>query len=121
MLDSGGPTDRIYAEWWVRSPHVEAALAGNRPKIEGDASAVIIPDDIDAVRARSMDDYMKWRLRVREDFLRETALGRVARSFERDTESAQSRYLFAGDEEEFHFEAYNGVKTGSPESKPPSL
>jgi len=121
VLDSGGPTDRIYAEWWVRSPHVEAALAGNRPKIEGDASAVIIPDDIDAVRAHSMDEYMKWRLRVREDFLRETALGRVARSFERDTESAQSRYLFAEDEEEFHFEAYDGVKTGSPESKPPSL
>jgi predicted GNAT superfamily acetyltransferase len=29
-LQGGLPTDRLYAEWWLRSPRVEAALRGDR-------------------------------------------------------------------------------------------
>src|ERR1041385_530705 len=44
------PSDRIFAEWWVQSPHVEAALAGIRPQVP-DAEAVIIPEEISRVSA----------------------------------------------------------------------
>ncbi len=33
-LQGGLPTDRLYAEWWLRSPRVEAALAGTVPAPE---------------------------------------------------------------------------------------
>src|SRR5215211_2080429 len=65
---SGIPSDRIYAEWWVRSPHVESVLSGNRPQVETDAPSVVIPDNVDSVSARSRDEHMGRRLRVREDF-----------------------------------------------------
>ena len=113
VFDSGVPSDRIFAEWWVRSPYVESAIAGNRSQIPGEVSSVIIPDDINAVRARSIEDHLKWRLRVREDFLRETSNGRIARGFERNRDSAESLYLFGPDEEQFHFEAYERIETKS--------
>ena len=112
IFDSGIPSDRIFAEWWVRSPHVEATLGGNRPPAPGETSSVTIPEDISAVRAASIAAHLEWRLRVREDFLRETSKGRVARGFERDPERAESRYIFGADEDQFHFEAYDSVRTG---------
>jgi predicted GNAT superfamily acetyltransferase len=33
-LQGGLPTDRVYAEWWLRSPRVERAIAG-KPVVEG--------------------------------------------------------------------------------------
>src|SRR5215216_6253314 len=45
---SGIPSDRIYAEWWVRSPHVESVLSGERPAVEPDAERVVIPDSVDS-------------------------------------------------------------------------
>ena len=113
IFDSGVPADRIFAEWWVRSPYVEATIAGNRSKVPGEVSSVIIPDDINAVRARSIEDHLKWRLRVRTDFLRETSNGKIARGFERNQQDAESRYLFGPDEEQFHFEAYERIETKS--------
>jgi predicted GNAT superfamily acetyltransferase len=111
IFDSGVPTDRIFAEWWVSSPHVEAALAGNRPQAFSNDASVLIPDDINAVRARSVDDHLKWRLKAREDFLKHLGDGLIARGFERDSQSAQSRYLFGPDEEQFNFTAHNRIQT----------
>src|SRR4029079_5626167 len=88
VFDSGVPSDRIFAEWWVRSPHVEATLKGTRAGVASDSSSVIIPEDINAARSRSVEEHLKWRMRVREDFQRETASGRIARGFERDPVSA---------------------------------
>ena len=111
IFDSGVPSDRIFAEWWVTSPHVEAALAGNRPQLLAHDAAVLIPDDISAVRARSVEDHLKWRFKAREDFLKHLNDGLIARGFERDSQSAQSRYLFGPDESQFHFDEYNGIHT----------
>ena len=113
VFDSGVPSDRIFAEWWVRSPYVEAAVAGRRPQVPGANSSVVIPDDINAVRARSIEDHVHWRLKVRDDFRRELSTGKIARGFERDRESAESRYLFGPDEDQFHFEAYERIHTKS--------
>ena len=111
IFDSGVPSDRIFAEWWVSSPHAEAALAGNRPQVFTQGASVLIPDDINSVRSRSVDDHLKWRLKAREEFLRHLGDGLIARGFERDSQSAQSRYLFGPDEEQFNFGFHNSIQT----------
>ncbi len=104
VFDSGVPSDRVFAEWWVLSPHVESRRSGNSRDRVGQTRAVVIPEDINRVRARSLEEHLEWRLRVREDF--KTALdgGLIVRGFERG--DGTSRYLLGSDEEQFHFEAY---------------
>lgn len=108
---SGIPSDRIFAEWWVRSPHVESTLAGKRPIVETGSSFVEIPDNIDEVGTRSFDEHLKWRLRSRDDFKRQLGRGLIVRAFERKAESGLSRYLFGPDEDQFQFIAYTGLRT----------
>jgi len=105
VFGADAPSDRIFAEWWVQSPQVEAALAGIRPQV-ANAESVLIPEEINRVRAHSLDDYLSWRLRVRADFLRLLNRGLIARGFARDASSGTSCYLFGGDERQFSFEAY---------------
>lgn len=111
VFGRGVPSDRVFAEWWLLSPHVETALAGKRPEVSSGDDSVGIPGDVDAISARSADDHLKWRLRVREEFTARLRLGLVARGFERDQESGESRYLFGPDEEQFQFDAYDRVRT----------
>jgi predicted GNAT superfamily acetyltransferase len=111
IFDSGVPSDRIFAEWWVASPHVEAALAGSRPQVPARSASVVIPDDINVVRACSVEEHLQWRLKAREDFLSHLEHGLIVRGFERDAQSAQSRYLFGNDENQFHFHAYRDIPT----------
>lgn len=99
------PSDRIFAEWWVRSPQVEAALAGIKPVVEN-AETVLIPEEINQVHAQSVNDHLNWRLRVRTDFKHKLHEGLIARGFERDSLSGTGRYLFGADERQFSFDAY---------------
>lgn len=105
------PSDRVFAEWWVRSPHVTAALGGERPSVS-DAQKVVIPENINNVAAHSTEDYSRWRLRVREEFTTTLKSGMIARGFQRDSPTATSRYLFGWDEEQFRFDAYDGIRAG---------
>lgn len=102
VFDSDVPSDRIFAEWWVSSPHVESVLAGNRPYVGDETKSVLIPEDIKQVRSRSVEEHLKWRIRVREDFQSALAGGLIVRGFERA--DGTSRYLLGADEEQFHFE-----------------
>jgi predicted GNAT superfamily acetyltransferase len=111
VFDSGVPSDRIFSEWWVASPHVEATLAGERPRVTGYAASVMIPDDINVVRACSVEEHLQWRLKVREDFSRYLTSGLIVKGFDRDPQSAESRYLFGDDESQFHFDAYRNIPT----------
>lgn len=111
VFDAGVPSDRIYAEWWVRSPHVAATLAGARPQIKDAAPAVPIPEDITQVRTHTPDEHLRWRLGVRAEFLRELQLGHIARAFARDPQRGESRYLFGPDDAQFHFDADQGICT----------
>jgi predicted GNAT superfamily acetyltransferase len=108
---TGIPSDRVFAEWWVQSPHVESVLAGNRPAVAEGAPSATVPDSIDAVSIRSREDHLDWRLRSRAEFQREFNRGLIVKSFERNRERGTSRYLFSPDEEQFHFSAYDGIKT----------
>lgn len=107
VFDMAVPSDRLFAEWWVSSPHVESALAGNRPLVpempdmKDKLHSVSIPYDIEKVRAQSLEEHQRWRVRVREDFQNELAGGLIVRGFER--EGGTGRYLFGPDEPQFHF------------------
>lgn len=105
VFDLDLPSDRVFAEWWVSSPHVESVLAGNRPLVEAKTEPVLIPEDVTEVRARSVEEHLNWRRRVREDFQSKFATGRIVRGFER--ESGTSRYLFGPDEQQFNFDGYS--------------
>jgi predicted GNAT superfamily acetyltransferase len=100
VFDSDVPSDRVFAEWWVGSAHVEAALAGSRPSVEGPAASITIPEDINAERARSVEEHVRWRLQVREEFRTKLAKDVIVRGFERG--SGTSRYLLGLDEPQFH-------------------
>ena len=108
VFDSDVPNDRVFAEWWVSSPHVASALAGHRPSIEGHPKSVLIPEEINQVRSRSVDEHRKWRMRVREDFQHALGGNQIVRGFERT--DGTSRYLLGKDEEQFHFEAYGNLR-----------
>jgi predicted GNAT superfamily acetyltransferase len=108
VFDSQVPSDRIFAEWWVSSPHVESVLAGNRPRIEGQAESVLIPEDINKVRAASIEEHLKWRMQVREAFQTKLTGGLIVRGFERA--DGTSRYLLGSDKKEFHFGAIGSVR-----------
>lgn len=105
VFGSDVPSDRVFAEWWVRSPHVEAALAGNKPQVAAN-QPVFIPEDINQVSAQSVEEHLRWRLRVRADFMQMLKQGLIARGFERDSARGTSRYLFGQDEPQFNFAAY---------------
>jgi predicted GNAT superfamily acetyltransferase len=102
VFDLTVPSDRIFAEWWVSSPHVESALAGNRPNVKDRSQSVLIPDDIENVRAQSLEEHQRWRVRIREEFQSKLASGLIVRGFER--KSGMGRYLLGPDEPQFHFQ-----------------
>jgi predicted GNAT superfamily acetyltransferase len=106
VFDPHVPSDRIIAEWWIHSPHVEGVLAGNRPRLHETSATVEISDNIDEIRSESIVAHVDWRLRVREDFRRALEKKTIARGFRREVETKTSFYLFGNDEEQFHFEAY---------------
>jgi len=62
------------------------------------------------VRATSIEEHLKWRLAVREEFQREFARGNVVRAFAREPENKRGRYIFGADEEQFHFAAYEAIE-----------
>jgi predicted GNAT superfamily acetyltransferase len=103
VFDSHLPSDRVIAQWWIGSPHVENVLRGNRPNVETPDSNVEIPDNIDAIRAESLEEHINWRMKVREDFLAALEQGSIVRGFVRDVEKKTSSYLFDKDEDQFHF------------------
>jgi predicted GNAT superfamily acetyltransferase len=113
VFDADVPSDRIFAEWWVASPHVKSVLGGSRPSVEEEGGSIEIPEDITSVRATSIEEHLKWRLAVREDFQRELARGNIVRAFARQPEKRSGRYIFGPDEEQFHFDAYQGITAGS--------
>jgi predicted GNAT superfamily acetyltransferase len=106
----GVPSDRVFAEWWVRSPHVTSVLAGNRVRFE-EGESITIPYDINSVNEGSVEERLRWRLCVREEFQKKLGGGPIIRGFVRDAEKRESRYILGPDEEQFSFEAY---KTTAP-------
>jgi predicted GNAT superfamily acetyltransferase len=82
-LHAGLPTDRLVAEWWIQSKHVEDTLAGQTPLAKSSAR-ISIPV---AIRQMCADDPARAediQTRVREQFATHIASGYAAIGFELD-------------------------------------
>jgi predicted GNAT superfamily acetyltransferase len=105
-LQGGLPTDRLYAEWWLRSPRVEAALRGERASAlnaEEVVERILVPQAIaewkaaSDQRARALEVQMANRIAFEGAFRR----GLAAVGYERDSEG-NGAFLLGRAEEVAH-------------------
>ena len=74
-INTGDPTDRLFAWWRLDSDRVRAALADGIDELDvptltaagRDVREVVLPDDIVALRQRDPGGAREWRLRLRGD------------------------------------------------------
>ena len=97
-------TDRLFIEWWVRSPRVADALEGLR-RADKPEAVVEVPRDIGAIKRRDMDEARHWQSRVREGFQKCLNEGLYCAGFEAD-QKTNSRYLFFRDNQQEKEEDY---------------
>jgi predicted GNAT superfamily acetyltransferase len=90
-LHAGLPTDRLVAEWWVRSQRVEDVLAGKPRAVSEDVERIAIPASIRQICRDEPLAAEKVQTKVREQFVANIADGRAAVGFEFDQE--QGTYL----------------------------
>ncbi len=87
-LQGGLPSDRLIAEWWLKSKRVESLLnAGTRPAIQTEAS-ILVPGQIYEWKAAADTRGKAQQVQEhnREEFLRAFARGLAVLGYERDTE-----------------------------------
>jgi predicted GNAT superfamily acetyltransferase len=90
-LHAGLPTDRLVAEWWVRSQRVEQVLGGLVRPMGTDGERIAIPAGIRVICRDQPLSAEKIQTKVREQFLANIANGRAAVGFEFNEE--QGTYL----------------------------
>jgi predicted GNAT superfamily acetyltransferase len=81
-LHAGLPTDRLVAEWWVRSRRVENVLAGRPRSLTPDYPRISIPAGIRQICRDEPLSAEKIQTRVREEFVARIADGHAAVGFE---------------------------------------
>jgi predicted GNAT superfamily acetyltransferase len=103
-LQAGLPTDRLYAEWWLRSPRVVAALAGKGVETvpETVAARVAVPHQIAAWKRdpASAAEAAALQQTVRCALQAGFARGLTALAFERDGEGNGAYVLGSGAEDQ---------------------
>ncbi|HEU0185125.1 MAG TPA: GNAT family N-acetyltransferase [Blastocatellia bacterium] len=104
VLHRGLSTDRLFIEWWVRSPRVAGALEGVR-RADKPEAVVEVPRDIAAIKKRDMDEARRWQSRIREGFQKYLSEGLYCAGFEADPKT-DSRYLFFKDDQQEKEENY---------------
>jgi predicted GNAT superfamily acetyltransferase len=90
-LHAGLPTDRLVAEWWVRSQRVEGLLAGKPRTMGAHCERIGIPAGIRGICRDEPLRAEKIQTKVREQFSEHIANGRAAVGFEFNEE--QGTYL----------------------------
>jgi len=90
-LHAGLPTDRLVAEWWVRSQRVEDVLAGRPRAKRADCERIAIPVGIRGICRDEPQLGEKIQAKVREQFVANVSEGRAAVGFEFNEE--QGTYL----------------------------
>jgi predicted GNAT superfamily acetyltransferase len=90
-LHAGLPTDRLVAEWWVRSPRVANILdgdsrtrTGNGPAPHADRIAVSVPENIRELCREQPRAAEEIQSRIRQEFSTHFARGRAVVAFEID-------------------------------------
>lgn len=90
-------SDRLIAQWELRTPRVEQCARGERPAHDAaPVAAVEIPPDWNRLRREDGLTAQRELLRVRSEFQTHFAAGLVCAGFERD--GARPCYLFYSDE-----------------------
>lgn len=82
-LHAGLPTDRCVAEWRLRSPRVEAALAGKLAANSHPSARIEVPAAIETIKQNEPERAREIQTRVREEFLRHLRGGLAATGLER--------------------------------------
>ena len=90
-LHAGLPTDRLVAEWWVRSPHVEEVLSGKRRASSDRGARISIPTTIRQICSDNPSQAENIQSNVREQFAKHIIDGFAATGFEFTDE--QGSYL----------------------------
>lgn len=85
-LHAGLPTDRLVAEWWVRSQRVEDTLAGVRRVRNARQERVSLPATIREICRDEPERAEHIQTKLREDFLANIESGRAAVGFEFNAE-----------------------------------
>ena len=87
----GLPTDRLVAEWWVRSARVQDLLDGKIPKAGPDRAHIGIPAGIRQIISTNPEEVERIQAGVRSEFERHIAEGHAAVGFEFD--AVQGSYV----------------------------
>ncbi|MGC1437917.1 MAG: GNAT family N-acetyltransferase [Terriglobales bacterium] len=93
-LQGGLPTDRLVAEWWLKSKRVETLLAtGRNPTVTIDAGITVPAQIYDWKAAPETREHARQvQEHNREEFLRAFSQGRAVLGYERDAEG-NGKYL----------------------------
>jgi predicted GNAT superfamily acetyltransferase len=85
-LQGGLPTDRLVAEWWLRSDRVEAVLASQDPRPFAPVETITVPAEIYSWKQAATDrpKAAEFQNRNREKFLLAFAKGLVTLGYKRD-------------------------------------
>ena len=75
-FNKGLETDRFQVEWWIASPRVLRCVGGQRPEATADRE-VEIPEDIDALKERDLQEARRRRAQTREQLQAALAEGYV--------------------------------------------
>jgi len=81
-LHAGLPTDRLMAEWWLRTKRVEHVLTGEAPATTGKAVRISVPADISEWKHKELGHALRVQTEVREQFQRWFGRGYVATALE---------------------------------------
>jgi predicted GNAT superfamily acetyltransferase len=95
-LQGGLQTDRLVAEWWIDSPRVQAAVAGNPPEApENAAERIVIPAEIYAWKAEDSHRHLAQQVQTenRRRFQKAFAEGLAVVAFTRDADGNGTFHL----------------------------
>jgi predicted GNAT superfamily acetyltransferase len=87
VLHGGLPTDRLVPEWWIRSPHVEAIIAGApfpRPSAE---ARIAVPATINTLATSAPAQALQIQQHIGEQFDHHFRAGLAVTGFEKSTDS----------------------------------
>ena len=93
---SGMDSDRVFANWDLRSARVESFAAGREFPLRAPDEVIEIPPDFTALLKSAPGHAKGEQLRVREEFLTLLSAGLICRAFDR--QAARPRYLFYREE-----------------------
>jgi predicted GNAT superfamily acetyltransferase len=112
-LQGGLPTDRLVAEWWLKSKRVLNLLEKNQQPRFAVEQKIAVPAEIYAWKASSVDRprAAEVQRRNREDFLRALPQGRAALGYETDAAGNGTFLLGRWDEKWSYAESFAAPST----------